>query len=358
MPGLVDRHHVAAVVAPRRMIEKRDEVPLRRDPHVRHPARGPVDDLPDRVFELLRSSDFADDGELLAIGRPVRPLDVVQDLARRTAAGHRQARESAHPQERIDRVPPHRERHLSRAGDGQDLRPDQTEGTRLGALRAADEDLHRPSVPGRRVQDRLAVRREPRRSDLPAPERQLLEDRRLAEPEPLAGEEPGDAGRERIAGRDELVRSHRFRRRGGLGRVLSRDVAAAGVSERWSRTAARSRARSFVVPNRSSGSFDRHRSIEPAHRRRDPRVELRHGLGLFPDDRRQRLRRRAPLERALARRHLVQDRAERELVRSEVERPAARLLGRHVADGAHHHAGARRRRPPPSAGPTPRRTRA
>ena len=40
------------------------------------------------------------------------------------------------------------------------------------------------------------------------------------------------------------------------------------------------------------------------------------------------------LERAPARRHLVEDRAERELVRSEVHRLAARLLGRHVADGA------------------------
>ena len=50
------------------------------------------------------------------------------------------------------------------------------------------------------------------------------------------------------------------------------------------------------------------------------------------------------LERALAGRHLVEDRSEGELVRPEVDGPAARLLRRHVSDGPHHRAGARRRR--------------
>jgi hypothetical protein len=42
-------------------------------------------------------------------------------------------------------------------------------------------------------------------------------------------------------------------------------------------------------------------------------------------------------EGALAARHLVHDGAEGELVGAEVHRPARRLLGGHVADGAHHH---------------------
>ena len=61
---------------------------------------------------------------------------------------------------------------------------------------------------------------------------------------------------------------------------------------------------------------------DPAQRRRSLRVDLRHRLRLVLDDRRQRLAPRVPLERALARRHLVEDRAERELVRAEVHRPA------------------------------------
>ena len=50
----------------------------------------------------------------------------------------------------------------------------------------------------------------------------------------------------------------------------------------------------------------------------------------------------ASWKRALAGRHLVQHRPEGELIRSKVDRRAARLLGRHVGDGRRRHA---RRRP-------------
>ena len=56
--------------------------------------------------------------------------------------------------------------------------PTRPNDARLGAVRAGREELDRPSVPGGRVEDRLAVGREPRREDLAAPERQLLEGRR------------------------------------------------------------------------------------------------------------------------------------------------------------------------------------
>ena len=75
---------------------------------------------------------------------------------------------------------------------------------------------------------------------------------------------------------------------------------------------------------------------EPAQRRGRARVEPRHVLGLLADDGGERLRAGRALERTLPRRHLVEDGAERELVGAEVERAAARLLGRHVADRAEH----------------------
>ncbi len=81
---------------------------------------------------------------------------------------------------------------------------------------------------------------------------------------------------------------------------------------------------------------------DPPERSGHARVDLRDGLDVFANDRRQGLRRRAPLEGALARGHLVEDRAHGKLVRTKVEGLAAGLLGRHVADRAEHRAGLRR----------------
>ena len=78
---------------------------------------------------------------------------------------------------------------------------------------------------------------------------------------------------------------------------------------------------------------------DPSNRRRGLRGELPERLGLLPDDRDEGLGAGLPLERPLARSHLVEDRAERELVRAEVEGLAARLLGRHVPGRAHDRAG-------------------
>jgi hypothetical protein len=71
------------------------------------------------------------------------------------------------------------------------------------------------------------------------------------------------------------------------------------------------------------------------------------GIGLLADDRRHRFRPARAQERARSRQHLVQQRAEGELVRAEIERLAERLLGRHVGERADRHARhghARRRR--------------
>ena len=75
---------------------------------------------------------------------------------------------------------------------------------------------------------------------------------------------------------------------------------------------------------------------DPAQRDRRKGGERADRLRLVPDDRRERLGGRAAGERALSREHLVEDGPERKLVGAEIDRPAARLLGRHVADGPEH----------------------
>ena len=67
--------------------------------------------------------------------------------------------------------------------------------------------------------------------------------------------------------------------------------------------------------------------------------ERRQRLGRVVDDRGDRLGRRLAAERLAARRHLVQDRPERELVRAVVDGAAARLLRGHVAGRPEHDPG-------------------
>ena len=91
---------------------------------------------------------------------------------------------------------------------------------------------------------------------------------------------------------------------------------------RWSRTR---RELAGEVPRRGVavlGVLGEAALDDPAQRRRHLRVERADRLGLLVQDRRQRVDGGLLLERPLARRHLVEDRAERELVRSEVDRLA------------------------------------
>ena len=77
---------------------------------------------------------------------------------------------------------------------------------------------------------------------------------------------------------------------------------------------------------------------DPEHGRGQRRVERRERFGRVLDDRSDRLGGRLAAERLAAARELVQDRAQRELVRAEVDRAAGGLLGRHVPGGAEHRA--------------------
>src|SRR6266508_4532445 len=92
------------------------------------------------------------------------------------------------------------------------------------------------------------------------------------------------------------------------------------------------------VPNRRAVSATRTVAPlnDPAQGKGSRRVELADGLRFFVKDCRERVHCRVLAERTFARRHLIKQRTERELGGAEVERPAARLLRRHVPDGSEH----------------------
>src|SRR5262249_55417406 len=143
------------------------------------PAGRLVEGLPNRELQTAAAIDVADDGEAVAVRRPIRPLHVLEHVAGRTAARDAHARECATGLERTHGMAAAGTRHRAVARDAQDVRPRKTDRARLRAPGPADEDLDGPSLPRGSVQDRLAVRREAREGDRAPPERELMERRRL-----------------------------------------------------------------------------------------------------------------------------------------------------------------------------------
>ncbi len=206
------------------------------------------------------------------------------------------------------------------------------------------KELDRIAVPGRAVDDRLAVRRKARRADRAAAEGDLLVGGRHGLRETLLEEHPGGERREQRGGRQRRAQDRaaapRGRDRPRAARHLPRDRHIGQMlahAPDVPREVARGRVALLGILLQAS--LD-----DPPEGRRDRRVQALDRLGLLADDGGQGLGAGSPLEGALAGRHFVEDRPQRELVGAEVERPAARLLGRHVADGPHDRAGPRRRR--------------
>src|SRR5207248_854037 len=196
------------------------------------------------------------------------------------------------------------------------------------AARVFEVELQRFSVPRGAVNDRLAVRREPGRADRPAAERDLLVGRGSRFRDALVKESAGPERREESGRADchpekspafprhlRPGRPNRISRRGGLreGRkVLPDALDVAGEVPRGGVTLFRV----FL-----EASLE-----DPTERRRDGRVQRGRRFRLFANDRGQRLGGGPSLESALARRELVENRAQGELVRAKVRGLLARLL--------------------------------
>ena len=192
--------------------------------------------------------------------------------------------------------------------------------------------MQRRSAAVRDERERLAVRRN-RRLRVASGVRQRVERRRLHRPraeQDAPEEEPIASARSAApaAARPGHARGGgRGRERGGAARRDLREVL--GEVREVAREVAR-RGIAVVGVLREAALRD------PARGGGRLRRGGGEGLGLVADDRGERLGGRVLLEGAAAGEHLVEDRAERELVRPEVRRTPRGLLGRHVPDCPHH----------------------
>ncbi len=289
----------------------------------------------------------AHDRERRAVRRPIRLLDVVQDLAGR-AAGQRGAGERAQPgegdepgSERQGQLP------LEETPQKEGLRTAECSRFRISLPRGIE--LDRRSLPRRRVNDRLAVRHEPGGVHVAPAERQPLERSAMASGRPAS---PRNTLRRPTAA--STTRRTSVRAGPAPGVLPCRPFASRRGSQARASPARRRGPRRSGTACRiflqaapdDRRKCRRHFDPAPGKRRRFLSQNRRHRLGLG-----------ATAERVLSRQHLVKDRAKAEEVRAVVHGLAAHLLGRHVAHRAEDRARLgqerqvrlRPRRPPPAS---------
>ena len=123
------------------MVDEGHQVAPRRDPRAADPARGLVQHVPDGQLQAMPAFGVAHHRQLLAVGGPIRLVDVVEHLAGRTAfqGDARQGAVTAAPEE----LAAQGDRHLARGGDREYPGGGEAEGSRLRALRPGGEDLDR-----------------------------------------------------------------------------------------------------------------------------------------------------------------------------------------------------------------------
>ena len=243
---------------------------------------------------------------------------------------------SAGAARRFQAVAPHENEQLAGARHGEQIRLLETERPGLRAVDPRRVDLRRAALPGGAVENRLPVGREAAVENVATLERHALEAGGRGRVRGAPGREPRPGGRENAGCQSDSDQPQRPspRRRDGR-RPPARDARELREMRLRGPQVARQVFGRRVTLGRALGetSLD-----DPANRRRDLRGNGRDGFRFLANDRREHLGPRLARERAAARGHLVEHRAQRELVGTEIEGAAARLLGRHVGDGSHHDA--------------------
>ena len=143
----VDDVHRAPVIPLARMLKVRDAIAPRRNAHVAHVAADLAEHMANGILQAILSRDFANDGELRAVGRPVRLPYTFLNFAR-SAPVQRHTRQCTdkEPVPDVPRAGENREFPLGRHGE--QLHAGRAERLGLGIVGAHREDL-RCVAPGR-----------------------------------------------------------------------------------------------------------------------------------------------------------------------------------------------------------------
>ena len=88
----------------------------------------------------LHAAEVANYGEVVAVGRPVGPLHILEDFAR-SAAGQRRASQSAHADPGADGFAVEQDCHFRGGRNGHKLRAAEAHGARFGSFRAGGEHV-------------------------------------------------------------------------------------------------------------------------------------------------------------------------------------------------------------------------
>jgi hypothetical protein len=144
------------------MIDEGDHAAVRPDAWISQPSVGGIERLTHRILEPFPAVHFVHHSEGGAIGRPVSPLDVVEDFARRST-DQRHARQSPRVEERILGAAVQSEGQLAGRGHGQHIRTPGFHFLRLRTLGARGVEVDGAAFPGGAVDHRFSVGSEARR---------------------------------------------------------------------------------------------------------------------------------------------------------------------------------------------------
>src|SRR5215469_7722363 len=109
------------------MVEKGDHVPLGRKTRMAYPTSGLVEYFPDRILQAASAGGMTHYREGVPIGRPIGPLDILQNFAGRPADQRHPSQSSAEGV-RIGLMAAEQYSHLSCGRDGHDLGIRKTQG--------------------------------------------------------------------------------------------------------------------------------------------------------------------------------------------------------------------------------------